>query len=59
MGANYRETELESLIDSVVILRKLGKYEQADNVLRELKQMVGEDNKLIEQEIENRTAKNR
>ncbi len=58
MGANYRESEIDKLIDSVVILKKFGKEDQADKIKTELINLVGENNKHIEEEIAKRLIQN-
>jgi len=58
MGANYRESELDKLIDSIVILMKFKKTEQADALKKELISLVGENNKHIQFEIAKRLAQN-
>ncbi|KFE98997.1 AAA family ATPase [Chryseobacterium luteum] len=58
MGAKYRESELEKLIDSIVILTKFGKTEQANQIKNELIDIAGENNKYIEVEINKRLKQN-
>ncbi|GAA4910488.1 hypothetical protein GCM10023313_12040 [Mucilaginibacter defluvii] len=58
MGASYREAELDKLIDSIVILKKFNKTDQAEKLQAELLSIVGEDNAYILEEIENRLAQN-
>jgi len=59
MGANYRQSELDKLIDSVVILDKFGKKEQADKIREELERLVGSNNKYIQDEIHKRLIQNK
>lgn len=58
MGARYRKSELEKLIDSIVILTKFGKLEQASQIKTELIDIAGENNKYIESEINKRLKQN-
>ncbi|WP_407485777.1 AAA family ATPase [Elizabethkingia anophelis] len=58
MGAKYRETELEKLIDSIVILTKFGKTEQANKIKEELIDIAGENNKYLNDEINKRLKQN-
>lgn len=58
MGASYRESELDKLIDSIVILAKFNKTEQAEKLKAELLTIVGEHNQYILEEIKQRIAKN-
>lgn len=58
MGASYRESELDKLIDSIVILMKFKKIDQADALKKELISLVGENNKHIQLEIDKRLAQN-
>lgn len=57
MGANQRKSSIEKLIDSIVILENLNKKEQANQMKKELLNMVG-SNKFIEEEIEKRMKQN-
>jgi len=59
MGAAYRESQLDKLIDSVVILTKFDKLDQAKKVRKELAEIVGDNNTYIDEEIKKRIAKNR
>ncbi len=58
MGARYRETELEKLIDSIVILTKFGKTEQANKIKEELIDIAGENNRYLNDEINKRLKQN-
>ena len=58
MAANYLESEIDKLIDSIVILRKFGKEDQANRIETELIKLVGENNKHIEAEISKRLIQN-
>lgn len=58
MGANYRESELDKLIDSIVILMKFKKNDQANALKKELVNIVGEHNEHIQSEIDRRLAQN-
>jgi predicted ATP-binding protein involved in virulence len=58
MGASYRESELDKLIDSLVILTQFKKFEQANKLREELKRIVGDNNRFIEDEIDKRLAQN-
>lgn len=59
MGASYRESELEKLIDSLVILIKFDKIEQANKIKDALLDLVGDNNKYIQDEIDSRLAQNK
>lgn len=59
MGANYRESEIDKLIDSVVILKQYGNETQANEILEKLKELVGENNNYILKEINTRLTQNR
>lgn len=58
MGANYRESELDNLIDSIVILTKLKKTAQVAALREELETIVGTNNRYIQDEIDKRIAQN-
>ncbi|THV58501.1 AAA family ATPase [Chryseobacterium candidae] len=58
MGARYRQSELEKLIDSIVILTKFGKLEQASQIKTELIDIAGRNNKYLESEINKRLKQN-
>ncbi len=59
MGANYRESEIDKLIDSIVILKKFNKEEQAHEILMKLEELVGKNNSFITDEISQRLVQNR
>lgn len=58
MGANFRKSEIDKLIDSIVILSKFGKQDQAAAIKKELKGLVGDNNQYIEEEIAKRLNQN-
>lgn len=57
MGANYRKSSIDKLIDSIVILKKYKNEEQAEKIREKLLELVG-DNKFIDEEIEMRVKQN-
>lgn len=59
MGASYRESELDKLIDAVVILTKFDNLEQANKIKEELIRLVGDNNKYIQNEINKRLIQNK
>lgn len=58
MGANYRKSEINNIIDSIVILLKYGNKDQAKLLNDELQKLVGKSNKFIEEEIDRRLNQN-
>lgn len=58
MGANYRKSEIDQLIDSIIILKKFGNTEQSNRIKDELLSLVGKDNKYIQDEIDKRSTQN-
>lgn len=58
MGAKYRASTIDNLIDSIVILAARNRYDDVEKLKKELFDIVGENNTLIQKEIENRIAIN-
>lgn len=59
MGAKYRASTINNLIDSIVILTVRNRHDDANNLKKELFDIVGENNTLIQKEIDNRIAMNK
>lgn len=59
MGAKFRKSEIDRQIDSIVILRTYGKDKEADELQKELDELVGANNSSIKNEIENRVSYNK
>lgn len=59
MGAKYRASTIDSLIDSIVILTSRNKLEDAEKIKKELFAIVGEKNEYILNEIQNRIEMNK
>lgn len=57
MGANYRKSSIDKLIDSIVILKKYQNETQAGKIKDELLKLIG-NNKFIDEEIEKRVKQN-
>lgn len=59
MGAKYRASTIDNLIDSIVILVSRNRLEDAEKIKKELYAIVGENNALIRTEIESRIEMNK
>uniref|UniRef100_UPI00404B8563 AAA family ATPase n=2 Tax=Flavobacterium sp. TaxID=239 RepID=UPI00404B8563 len=59
MGAKYRASSIDNLIDSIVILASRNRLEDAEKIKKELYAIVGENNEYIENEIESRIEMNK
>ncbi len=59
MGAKYRASTIDSLIDSIVILASRNKIEDAEKMKKELYEIVGENNEFILNEIDARIEMNK
>ncbi|WP_121965001.1 AAA family ATPase [Myroides sp. N17-2] len=59
MGANYRQVEIDKLIDTIVILKKYDKSDQAEKLLNKLYDIVGSENLHINKEINKRVNQNK
>lgn len=59
MGASYRASTIDNLIDSIVILSARDRSEDAEKIKHELYAIVGENNIQIKKEIENRIEMNK
>lgn len=59
MGAHYRKSEIDSLIDSIVILINYNKNDEAERLKTELFNIVGNNNTYIINEINNRVEMNK
>ena len=59
MGAKYRASSIDNLIDSIVILASRNRNEDAEKIKRELYAIVGEDNDHIKSEIDTRIEMNK
>lgn len=58
MDSSYRKSEIDSLIDTIVILKKFSNEEQANKIKTDLEKLVG-DNKYIQKEIDRRISQNK
>ena len=59
MGAKYRASSIDNLIDSIVILASRGRVEDAEKIKKELYAIVGENNTHIKSEIDSRIEMNK
>lgn len=59
MGAKYRASTIDNLIDSIVILASRNRHEDAEKIKKELYTIVGENNAHIKTEIESRIEMNK
>jgi hypothetical protein len=59
MGAKHRKSEIDRLVDSIVILLTKNMEEKAHRLKTELFNIVGNDNDFIEREIRNRVQMNK
>ena len=59
MGARYRASSIDNLIDSIVILASRNRLEDAEKIKKELYAIVGENNTHIKSEIEGRIEMNK
>lgn len=59
MGAKYRASTIDNLIDSIVILVSRNRLEDAEKIKRELYAIVGENNEHIKSEIQSRIEMNK
>jgi len=59
MGAKYRASTIDNLIDSIVILASRNRLDDAEKIKKELYAIVGENNAHIKTEIENRIEMNK
>jgi predicted ATP-binding protein involved in virulence len=59
MGAKYRASSIDNLIDSIVILASKNRLEDAEKMKKELYAIVGDNNAHIKTEIESRIEMNK
>lgn len=59
MGAKYRASNIDNLINSIVILTSRNRLEDAEKIKEELYAIVGENNAHIKNEIDTRIKKNK
>ncbi len=59
MGAKYRASTIDNLIDSIVILASRNRVDDAEKLKNELSAIVGENNHYIQKEIESRIEMNK
>ena len=58
MGAPYRASTIDNLIDSIVILSSKNRQADAEKLRNELYEIVGNNNEHINKEIESRIEMN-
>jgi hypothetical protein len=58
MGAPYRASTIDNLIDSIVILSSRNRQADAEKLRNELYEIVGNNNEHINKEIESRIEMN-
>ncbi|GDX47022.1 hypothetical protein LBMAG24_23500 [Bacteroidota bacterium] len=58
MGAPYRASTIDNLIDSIVILSSRNRQADAEKLRNELYEIVGKNNEHINKEIESRIEMN-
>jgi predicted ATP-binding protein involved in virulence len=58
MDANFRASDIESLIDSYVMMKSRNKDVIAENIKKELFDIVGENNEIIQKEIDRKLQAN-
>jgi predicted ATP-binding protein involved in virulence len=59
MGAKYRASSIDNLIDSIVILASRNREADAEKIKKELYTIVGENNEHIKSEIDSRIEMNK